>query len=201
MAQVLTELRSKGPVNGIVLDIRGNDGGDDEQGAAVVEFFTPPAKPYLYEHASYSNRLLSVAEEGNLQHYMSSEDLAEFGNIAGEALDKYGVEEEYSLNIDPEHLKAYSDPLSAEHVAGFEGAFQGPVVCMVNRYCDSTCEGIAYGLKQRAARGEASGSAPLLRVSNPPPRARPASCSNTPRTANAALVPGRRRRSRGRGPR
>jgi hypothetical protein len=104
-----------------------------------------------------------VAEEGNLQHYMSSEDLAEFGNIAGEALDGYGVEEEYSLNIDPEHLKAYSDPLLPEHVAGFEGAFQGPVVCMVNRYCDSTCEGIAYGLKQRAARGEASGSAPLPR--------------------------------------
>ena len=30
--------------------------------------------------------------------------------------------------------------------SGFQGSFQGPVVAMINRYCDSTCEGIAMGI-------------------------------------------------------
>eukprot|EP01043_Picozoa_sp_COSAG02_P048916 COSAG02_NODE_4860_length_4893_cov_3.597205_2_plen_134_part_00 len=30
-------------------------------------------------------------------------------------------------------------------VSGFQGSFEGPVVAMINRYCDSTCEGIAMG--------------------------------------------------------
>ena len=30
-------------------------------------------------------------------------------------------------------------------LSGFQGSFEGPVVAMINRYCDSTCEGIAMG--------------------------------------------------------
>ena len=35
-------------------------------------------------------------------------------------------------------------------VPGFTGPFLGPVVCLINRYCDSTCEGIAKGFSELA---------------------------------------------------
>jgi hypothetical protein len=63
MATALTNLTLQG-AQGIVLDIRGNDGGDDDQGAEVINFFVPSSTPKtLYERASYSNRLLSVAQK------------------------------------------------------------------------------------------------------------------------------------------
>ena len=63
MATALTNLTMQG-AQGIVLDIRGNDGGDDDQGAEVISFFMPSSAPKaLYERASYSNRLLSVAQK------------------------------------------------------------------------------------------------------------------------------------------
>ena len=145
LAGALAELTAAG-MDALVLDIRGNDGGEDDQAPAVLDFFVPPGSPrVLYELASYSNRLLSVANKGKLRPFMNGTDLNGWGVIGNASGGADGT-----LYYGPLDVAKYKGL-----VPGFEGPWLGPLVCMINAYCDSTCEGIAMGIaaldKKRAA--------------------------------------------------
>eukprot|EP01052_Picozoa_sp_SAG31_P023678 SAG31_NODE_1968_length_6780_cov_1.940129_1_plen_528_part_00 len=128
MASALASFKA---AKGVILDIRGNDGGDDPQGPKILDFFLPQdAQKVLYERASYSNRLLSVASNGKFRRYMN-----------GTSLDNYAIIPDQTLYWKPVDLAKLK-----KKIPKFEGPFTtGPVVVMVNSYCDSTCEGVAMG--------------------------------------------------------
>ena len=110
MAVALTNLTSQG-AQGIVLDIRGNDGGDDDQGADVINFFLPSDAPEaLYERASYSNRLLSVAQKGKLRKYMNGTDPDVYGAPLGDMCDGDPCE----LFTKPVKKSKYADKVPGE---------------------------------------------------------------------------------------
>ena len=149
MAKAIADLTAQGAKR-MIVDLRGNDGGDDVQGPTIVDFFVPEgASPRFYEQVSYSNRLLSVAERGKLQKYMNGSNLddyavvplSEYEDDGGDGGD--GGSDATALYIKPVDVAKYR-----EAVPGFVGPFTGPVVCMINRYCDSTCEGVAKGFAQ-----------------------------------------------------
>ena len=110
MAVALTNLTSQG-AQGIVLDIRGNDGGDDDQGADVINFFLPSDAPEaLYERASYSNRLLSVAQKGKLRKYMNGTNPDVYGAPVGDMCDGDPCE----LFTKPVKKSKYADKVPGE---------------------------------------------------------------------------------------
>ena len=149
MANALADLRSLGATR-LVMDMRGNDGGDDEQVLDILKFFQPPDSPVrVYERASYSNRLLSIAKGGSLRKYMNltglglTIDPTAFGVVDEPAGGAYGVLHSGPMDEDdPVWATVPSDKRE------FSGPWLGPVVCMINRYCDSSCEGIARGFAQ-----------------------------------------------------
>lgn len=147
MATAIAALTEQGAEQ-MIVDLRGNDGGDDVQGPLVVDFFLPvDTQPQFYEQVSYSNRLLSVAEHGRLQKYMNGSNLADYAVVP---LSEY--EDDDGDDIGADGTALFIQPVDVSHyrtvVPGFKGPFTGPVVCMINRYCDSTCEGVAQGFAQ-----------------------------------------------------
>ena len=54
-----------------------------------------------------------------------------------------GGSNDTAMFIEPVDVAHYS-----KAVPGFTGPFTGPVCAMINRYCDSTCEGVARGFAQ-----------------------------------------------------
>ena len=138
MARAIATLQQQG-ATGIIVDLRGNDGGDDDQGPLMVDFFVPEGTPRrFYEQASWSNRMLSVVKKGEFRKYMNGTNLNDYAIVPSSATDDGGDDD--ALYIEPLDVEYYK-----ERVPGFNGPFTGKVVCMINRYCDSTCEGIAQG--------------------------------------------------------
>ena len=145
MATALAALTAQG-AEAMVVDLRGNDGGDDVQGPEIVRFFVPEGTlPRYYEQVSYSNRLLSVAEDGRLRRYMNGTRLSDYAVVPLSAYEdiRGGGSNDTAMFIEPVDVAHYS-----KAVPGFTGPFTGPVCAMINRYCDSTCEGVARGFAQ-----------------------------------------------------
>ena len=91
MVNALVDLRSRG-ATGLVMDMRGNDGGNDEQVLDILKFFIPPESPVrVYERASYSNRLLSIAKGGQLRQFMNGTNPTTFGIVDVPVGGAYGV--------------------------------------------------------------------------------------------------------------
>jgi len=136
MAAAVASLKG---AKGILLDWRSNDGGDDPQGAEIVDFFLPEGTPYrIYEKAAYSNRLLATAGHGELRKYMNGTDLDDWGIVPVAVDDADGT---IYTNV------STLDKLKSK-VPGFTGPFTGPVVLLINSDCDSTCEGVAKGIAE-----------------------------------------------------
>jgi len=103
---------------GMVIDIRGNDGGDDDQAADLNSHFMPAsAGKIVYELVSFSNRLLS--------------DIGQYSYMNGTNPDDYGI-------VPPAMI--YSQPVTPH--------YSKPVVVLVNSNTVSTGEGIAMGFSK-----------------------------------------------------
>ena len=105
---------------------------------AILKFFTPPESPTrVYERASYSNRLLAIANGGRLKRFLNGTNPQGFGIVDEPVAGAYGVL--HSGPLDEDDNKVWTKVPSEKRQ--FSGPWLGPVVCMINRYCDSSCEG------------------------------------------------------------
>jgi carboxyl-terminal processing protease len=101
---------------GIIVDIRGNDGGDDNQGADFNSLFLPKTEgKVFYEYASYSNRFLKAAGEAK---YLNGTNPSDFGILPDGTV--------------------FGEPVVS-------ASYTKPVVLLINSDTVSTGEGIAMG--------------------------------------------------------
>jgi carboxyl-terminal processing protease len=110
---------------GIIVDIRGNDGGDDDQGSDFNAHFLPKHVTQFYEDVAYSNRLMKDAGKAKLMN--------------GTGLSNYAL-----------HLSERQITKPVSYAKRKLKTYTKPVVLIINRYCASTCEGIAKGFSELA---------------------------------------------------
>jgi len=73
MATALAELTSKG-ADSIIVDIRGNDGGEDDQAPMVINFFLPPGAPKTLK-CHFILNLIFLPRQARDKHRESTQSL------------------------------------------------------------------------------------------------------------------------------
>jgi len=115
---------------GLVVDIRGNNGGDDPNGATFNSFFMPASAPKVfYEDASYSNRLLRDVGRAHEMNGTNPSDYAIIGKSLYQAPQTVAYTKPAVLLID-DYVKSTGEglamsfarlPASRAQIVGFTG--------------------------------------------------------------------------------